>query len=468
MTSRTRRRTLSHTTLDPSTGDQPFRSRSSGGRTDDTPVDAPVDSTADSAVDSITASTSDASVGDDRNAWRRGVAVGLVAYLFSRLCILGGAAVRAMQVTVDERNDGKTADSALSIVTGVFTQWDGKWYLELVRVGYPRNVPPDITFNQLEARAAFFPMFPGAVRVVDAILPGGDTAAALALNFVLGAISVVLVGLLAMRVFDASVATRSMVLYAVFPGSFVLSFAYSEALFIVFAATSLLFLLDEQWLLAGLAAALATGTRPNGVAIAFACLVAAVIAIRRKRDWSALLAVLVAPLGFISFQLYVDHRAGERGVWFRVQREAWAEGTSFGMTALRNSFGFLMDPFASPADAFTFLSIVALGIMVAAAYKRRLPWPWIAYSAIIAALMLLPETVTARPRFVFTAFPLFIAVAAWWPRPTAPAPAVGGRVSVLESVRTAWERYSWDFVLILCGAGLAILTNTYAVFAAIP
>ena len=78
-----------------------------------------------------------------------------------------------------------------------------------------------------------------------------------------------LVGLLARRVFSASVAARAMVLFAVFPGSFVLSFAYSEAPFIVFAASCLLLLLDEQWLLAGLAAALATATRPNGVAIVF-------------------------------------------------------------------------------------------------------------------------------------------------------------------------------------------------------
>lgn len=406
----------------------------------------------------------------DRSQWRRAVSVGLVAYLFSRLCVVGGAAVRAMQVTVDKRTDGEAAESAVSLLTGVFTQWDGKWYLELVRTGYPETVPADITFNQLEARAAFFPMFPGAVKFVDAILPGGDTMAALALNFVLGAVSVVLVGLLAKRVFGPAVAARSMVLYAVFPGSFVLSFAYSEALFICFVAACLLFLLDEKWLLAGLAAALATATRPNGAAIVFACLVAAALAIRKKRDWSALVAVLVAPLGFVLFQLYVDGTADERGIWFRVQVEAWSEGTSYGMTAIENSIGFLTSPFDSPADALTFLSLVALGIMIFAAFKRHLPWPWIAYSAIIIALMLIPETVTARPRFVFTAFPLFIAVAAWWPQPDARTDrSADARDDSLEiGVTASWERYSWDFVLILCGAGLAILTNSYGVFAAIP
>ena len=42
-----------------------------------------------------------------------------------------------------------------------------------------------------------------------------------------------------------------MTLYSVFPGSFVLSFAYAEAAFIVLAALCLLFLVEERWLLAG-------------------------------------------------------------------------------------------------------------------------------------------------------------------------------------------------------------------------
>ena len=214
--------------------------------------------------------------------WRRAVGIGLVAYVFSRLCVIAGAAVRASQMVVDQRADGEPEEGAVDLITSVLTSWDGKWYLELVRRGYPDSIPPDITYNQLEARAAFFPMYPGAVRLFDSLLPGGDTFAALFLNFVLGAIAVVLVGLLARRVFTTQVAARAMVLFAVFPGSFVLSFAYSEALFIVFAASCLLLLLDEQWLLAGLAAALATATRPNGVAIVFACLAASAIAIKTK------------------------------------------------------------------------------------------------------------------------------------------------------------------------------------------
>lgn len=390
--------------------------------------------------------------------WRRAVGVGLVAYLVSRLCVVAGAAVRASQITIDAREDGETEQGALTLVTQVLTSWDGRWYLQLVRDGYPSSVPANVTYDDPQASAAFFPMYPGAVRVVDAILPGGDTFAALFLNFVLGAIAVLLVGVMARRVYSNAVAARAMVIFAVFPGSFVLSFAYSEALLVVFAASCLLLLMDEQWLLAGLAAALATATRPNGVALVLACVVASAIAIRTARRWRSLVSVLLAPLGFLGFMLYVDDTAGERRVWFRVQNEAWEEGTSFGLTAVRNTWTFISDPFESPAGALTALSLAALAGMCWCAWKRRLPLPWIAYSAVIIALMLIPETVTARPRFVLTAFPLFIAVAAWWPEPTTDP----------DHPRASWDRGGWDFLLVMSGAGLVGLTGLYAVFGAIP
>ncbi len=217
-------------------------------------------------------------------------------------------------------------------------------------------------------------MYPGAVRALDSILPGGDTAAALLLNFVLGGVAVVLVGLLARRVFSSTVAARAMVLFAVFPGSFVLSFAYSEALFIVFAASCLL-LLARRAVAARRAWRRRSRRRlaPTESPSCSPVWSPPVIAIKTKRQWSSLLAVVLAPLGFIGFQLYVDETAGERGAWFRVQREAWSEGTSFGVTAVENTFGFITSPFDSTADALTFLSLAALVVMAVRRVEEAAP-----------------------------------------------------------------------------------------------
>jgi 4-amino-4-deoxy-L-arabinose transferase-like glycosyltransferase len=380
--------------------------------------------------------------------WPRAVVYGLAAFIVSRLCVLLGAGVRASQLVVDANlDDEPRPDSAAGMVAGVFTSWDGRWYLEIVRSGYPRSIPPAITYEQTEARAAFFPVYPTIVRGANAVLPGGDSFAALFVNLVLSVIAVLLVGVMARRLAGDEVAARSMVLFAVFPGSFVLSFAYSEATLIVLAAACLLFLMDERWWLAGIAAALATATRPNGVALVAACAVASAIAIRRNRDWGSLVAVVLSPLGFIAFQLFLRAHTGESGVWFRVQREAWKEGTSFGATAVRNTLSFLTDPLSSPTDALTAVSLIAMAGALWCLYRRRLPAPMVAYIAVVLLLMLIPSTVTARPRFLFTAFPLVIPVAWWWPER---------------------DRFGWELVLVSCGAGLAALTTLYGVFGAIP
>jgi hypothetical protein len=213
------------------------------------------------------------------------------------------------------------------------------------------------------------------------------------------------------------------------------------------AIVAMLLLLEERWVLAGLAAAVGTACRPNGIALIAMCAVASFVAIRRRRDWTSLVSVLLAPIGVAAFHIYLGFHTGEWGVWFRVQTEAWKEGTSFGTTAVTNTLSFLAHPFSSPTDAVTAVTFLTMLFMLFCLWKRPLPWPLIAYIAVVIALMLIPETVTARPRFLFTAFPLFISVAAWWPRR---------------------DRYGWELTLLLCGGGLVALTSFYAVYGVIP
>ncbi|MET0910573.1 MAG: glycosyltransferase family 39 protein [Ilumatobacteraceae bacterium] len=406
-------------------------------------------------------------------AWHRAMIVGLIAYVVSRLCVLAGAGVRAAQMVVDSRQLARLAGvdpqepSAAHTIAQVLTSWDGRWYLAIIRDGYPSSIPANITYSQNEARAAFFPVYPWLARAVDVVLPGGDTFAAIMLNLALGAVAVLLVGLLAKELYGVGVAARAMLLFAVFPGSFVLSFTYSEATLIVLAAACLLFLLREQWWLAGVAAMLGTGTRPNGLALVAACAVASFLAIRRTRAWGSLVAVVLSPLGFIFFQLYVDHTAGERGAWFRVQREAWSEGTSYGATAVSNTADFFLHPLSSPTDALTALSMIALVAMVWCAWKVRLHPVLASYCAVVVGLMLVTQTVTARPRFLITAFPLIIAVAAWWPTRRRADERATDRAGDGDD-RLDWATTGWDMTLVLGGAGVAVLTGLYAVFGAIP
>jgi hypothetical protein len=391
--------------------------------------------------------TTERTTTSDTTPWTTSLVKAGVAYLVSRLCVMAGAAIVAAQEVAEANRLGLPRPrNAVGLITQVLTSWDGAWYYRIVRDWYPTSIPVDVTYHDMEARAAFFPVFPMLVRAVDAVLPGGDVFAGVLLNFVLGAVAIWLVGLLARDLFGERIAYRAMLLMAFFPGSLALSLTYSEATLITVAAACLLMLERKQWLAAGVLAAIGSGTRPNGVALIVACAVAALFAIKDDRDWRSLIAPVLAPIGFVSFQLYLYDRTGEFA-WFRVQREAWDEGTSFGLTAIRNTLEAFTRPLSSPTDTITALSVIAMVLLLVVLFRRKPTRPMMAYTFVVLALMILPATVTARPRFLFTAFPLFISAAAWWPEE---------------------HEEGWALTIAMCTAGLVALTGLYGVLGAIP
>lgn len=354
--------------------------------------------------------------------WGRALRRGAVAYLLSRLFVVMGASIAVASQAVQARVNDEVPVGGLTALAQVFDSWDGHWYLDVVRSGYPHHLMPNVTYFVPDARAAFFPLYPRLVHYFDVVVPGGPVSVALGINLLLGGVFIYLVGRLCRDLFDARTAEKAMILTAIFPGSFVLSMAYSEALLLTIACLCFLALQRKQWLWAGILAALGSACRPNGIALGAACGVAAILAIKQDRQWRALIAPLLAPVGFISFMWFLQHHTDENWAWFRVQGQAWREGASFGVTAAEKTLSFFVNPAASPTTVLTAGSVFA---MLGALYLlRRHPIPalFVAHSAVILVLMLVPATVTARPRFLYTAFPLIFPVARalrddddkWW------------------------------------------------------
>ena len=369
--------------------------------------------------------------------WGRTLRKAGLVYLLSRLFVVMGAAIAvAAQAVVDRSNDVEPANG-LSGLAAILDSWDGHWYLDVVREGYPHHIMPNVTYFVSDARAAFFPMYPRLVHYFDVVIPGGPVSVALAINIILGACFVFLAGYLCRGLFDIKTAEKAMILIALFPGSFVLSMAYSEALMLTIVALCFIALRDKHWLWAGILAAMATATRPNGVALVAACAVASLLAIRNDREWRSLIAPALSPLGFLGFMWFLRMHTGEDGAWFRVQREAWQEGTSFGATAVQRTVDFFIHPVSSPTSVLTAASVGAMLIALYMGRKYKMNLIYWSYTAVVLALMLIPATVTARPRFLFTAFPLFFPVARalrddedkWWPLVV--MVMVGGLVTVM-------------------------------------
>jgi Mannosyltransferase (PIG-V) len=284
--------------------------------------------------------------------------------------------------------------------------WDGPWYAMVATAGYPAMVPPET-----QATTAFFPLFPMAIDALTAVTPLGALEAAVALDLVFGAGFAVALWMLVRHLADDEVADRATVLVLFFPGAAVLSMGYAEPLMLALAAACLLALVTRRWVTAGALAALATATRPNAIALCAACAWAAAVAVRRRREWRALWAPLLSPLGMVAFFAFLWARTGEAGVWFRVQREGWDERFDLGLNTVRKLRESAVDPLFNPNTLAASVGVVLVVVMAVLLWRWRPPGALVVYTAVVVALAVGAQTLGARPRFVLTAFPLLVALA---------------------------------------------------------
>ena len=333
--------------------------------------------------------------------WRP-LATPLLAWALSRL--ISGVAIA---VANHLRGQGHRVIDALHL-------WDGNWYIAAAE-GYalPDTTVPDMTQTDI----AFFPLFPVLVKATQAVTGLTMLGAGVLVTAVTGALAIVAIWLLVDRISGREVADRSALLLAFFPGSIALTLVYSEGVMLMAAAGCLLALLQRRWVLAGVLGALASAARPNGIALALACAVAALLAIRERREWQALAAPAIAPLGMLGYLWWLWAWTGSADVWFRVQREGWGERVDWGASTLRDIQWYLDLPgqlrfldipfiFHMRLTGLIFL-VVAVVLMV----RWRPPAILWAYTIGVLAPSLLSYTLGARPRFIFTAFPLVVAVA---------------------------------------------------------
>jgi len=205
-------------------------------------------------------------------------------------------------------------------------------------------------------------------------------------------------------------------LFVFFPGSFALSMAYAEGFMVVGAAACLLALLNRRWVLAGLAGAFATASRPNAVAIVIACAVAAAVAIHRRREWKALLAPALASTGALAFFTFLWIRTGHALAWFESEKEEWHDHLGYGQGVWNRMFG-LFHHFPTSFKPGALNDVVAVGgviiVILSAVLLWRSRWPLFlrVYTAAALAIPVLSVAVGPRPRMLFGAFPMAVAVA---------------------------------------------------------
>ncbi|MEY9849607.1 glycosyltransferase family 39 protein [Streptacidiphilus sp. MAP5-3] len=318
------------------------------------------------------------------------------------------------------------------------TLWDAGWYALIVDHGYSRSNGAIGAHGIPYSPRAFFPLYPGLARAVREVT-GIDTAGALvAVSWVSSLAAAWAIFAIADRLWSRRVGVIAAVLWGVLPLAAVESMGYSEALFTALCAWSLYALLAERWVSAGVLCALAGLTRPSASALIAAVALTALIRLWRDRPpglrgllhlrdgrWRPAAAVVLAPLGWLGYVVYVSLAAHSLDAYFHIQ-DAWNTGLDWGGSTLHWYARLTADLFGSNASARhwavgklpeALTGIGYLVLLVAALCRRgyrRQPLPLLVFGA----GMVLVDVVNASPyppiaRFLLPAFTLLYPLAQW-------------------------------------------------------
>ena len=296
---------------------------------------------------------------------------------------------------------------------------DAKYYLAIAEHGYKRTSPFPWPRggSEIDRRTAFFPLFPLVIRAASYLTGGNYLIAGLAVSVLAGAASAVGVWVLAARLCGLRIADRAVALYCFFPGAMTFGMLYSEPLAVALGAGVLLALLDRRWLIAGIIGAVATAERPTMIILVAVSGVAAVQAIWSRREWRALIAPALTPLGMLAFFGYLGHRYHNYAFWFRVERDGWKQHVGWGEHTLR--IMLWADPGTTQYALFNVLLIamfVAAVAGIAMMLAARLPVPVSLFAILTVLTCVVSSDESTKPRFVWAAFPIFIGAAAKLPR----------------------------------------------------
>ncbi|MFD8689761.1 hypothetical protein [Streptomyces sp. NPDC059651] len=351
------------------------------------------------------------------------------------------AAVRAVGLVVFWAAASAGGKDALHLLS---ERWDSIWYQRVAENGYGYTVTlPDVGVH---SDLAFFPLLPALERGIAEVTPLGLAGAGLLVAWVAGLLAAWGIFAVGARLYGRRAGVVLAALWGVYPTAFVQSMAYTETLFTALAAWSLYCVLTRRWIVAGALCVLAGLTRPSAAALIAALGVTAAVALVReyragatdglvRRNGRMLLGVVIAPLGWLAYVVFVAVREGSAFAYFDVQAQ-WGNSIDGGAALASFIFGLPL-----PGMLGLCAALAALGWLVSLCVRQRQPLPVLVYGIAVVVISLIGSGYFgSRPRLMMPAFPLLLppAVALLRLRSTARTAAVVAVLAVASAAYGAW------------------------------
>lgn len=295
----------------------------------------------------------------------------------------------------------------------IWMRWDSLWYMGIANHGYAYS----------KSAYAFFPLYPWLMGLLKGLWPhmvyiGGLIVSNLAFFGIL-----VLIYLLAERLFTRRAAERTMLYLVLFPTAFYFSAVYTESLFLFCVLLALLWALEGRFLGAGVAASFAALTRNIGVGLALCIAIEGYAAFRsgRLKHWISAWPATLPVLTLLGYMAYLWRKTGDPLRFIHAQGH-WSRHIVFPWTTVRLIIGHLT--YYSFEKAHFYITVIDVSsfllfaLLIILGIRRKMPWSitvWGMISLVIPSLA--PELhgvspLTSMSRFVLVCVPGFLALGA--------------------------------------------------------
>lgn len=324
--------------------------------------------------------------------------IALLVLLSRALLVLIGAA----------SHFGPSVDGRLALpsLQPLLMRWDANWYLGIAEHGYG---PPVHALDG--APHAFFPAFPLLVRAVAAATGLDGALAGMIASTALFVLALWLIHEYVRELgLPRELGLATALLLCVAPHSFVFSSLYAESMFLLLLVAAMLAMRREHYARAGLAAALLSATRPNGILF----VVFAATWSWRRFGWRPLLmpwtipgpmlAIVLAPLGLVAYWWFCFLTTGDAFAQASSLTHGWGWDTDW---PWRNLHNHLTGPSASRFWAWGSLACFGASLLLLP-MRRYEEFAYCVASFLLFWSNVLPQSLV---RYALVLFPIYVALA---------------------------------------------------------
>lgn len=287
-------------------------------------------------------------------------------------------------------------------------RWDTIHYLEIAIFGYD--------FDSINT--VWPPLYPFLIKIIT-LLTNNPLKSAIFISNFFTVSSYFLLYYLTKTYFNKTIAQKTIIFLSLFPSSFFLIAGYTESLFLFLSLVVFFAIRDKKWELAGIACALATLTRVQGLFLLLPIIVAAIQTYKKDSARNILKfvpALSLGPLCYGLFSIYVRFGLQEKWPWVTLSEE-WHQHLGFPWEGFIGNISVLLGKIVENDVTHNFVKVFHMLFILWAIYWvlkiwNKLPYPISLYSIVLILLYLGKvdnnSIMVSTIRYVLVIFPVFI------------------------------------------------------------